>query len=455
MSEDAGKSVGMWTMSAVDLLLTADDSDGTYEFYFVYEGESSPIITVTTDPLVITCSNNIKDGDETDVDCGGSCQSTCPDPTCNDGKQNQDETDVDCGGACGCPRPSCDSKLGCVSEKSLFWLDAGNNVAPSRIVLNSANLSGNIFKMLIQNPSANPGDFELKEYDGFLINDELGTFSGISSGNTYEYSWTTKYSDFWNSESSDGDGVYEFYFEVDSERSLELEIEVVGTMPTCDDGIKNGAETGVNYITGEGCGGECPACPIDPCLSKTVCSSYTTEGECGQDTCGAANKSTPVLGQNEKATCYWDDSNNPKCNSRITSVDPQGREIGFCNYIENIGADTCDDDGFLSYSYSAIWNWTENNVYSSDKSSEVNYVLGLDGRYHYDPDRKSALCVPGSRTIQCPAQIQLSFFTWANLVAAIVLVIIVYIILSNRKKKINKKKATKKKKIISKKRSKY
>jgi len=74
-----------------------------------------------------SCFDSAKNGDETDVNCGGSCAQKCPpnyacllaadcignvcnavtkkcDPTCNDGYQNGGETDVDCGGPCpvGC-----------------------------------------------------------------------------------------------------------------------------------------------------------------------------------------------------------------------------------------------------------------------------------------------------------------------------------------------------------------
>jgi hypothetical protein len=67
-----------------------------------------------------TCSDGIQNGDETDVDCGGTLCNDCPVPgctdpsahnydpnanqddgsceTCSDGIQNGDETDVDCGG---------------------------------------------------------------------------------------------------------------------------------------------------------------------------------------------------------------------------------------------------------------------------------------------------------------------------------------------------------------------
>lgn len=70
-----------------------------------------------------SCENSRRDGDESDVDCGGdhcdacklgrdcradidcvneSCVAgKCADPSCADDEVNQDETDVDCGGICG------------------------------------------------------------------------------------------------------------------------------------------------------------------------------------------------------------------------------------------------------------------------------------------------------------------------------------------------------------------
>tara|TARA_Y100000310_G_scaffold167610_2_gene167548 strand:+ start:32803 stop:35082 length:2280 start_codon:yes stop_codon:yes gene_type:complete len=46
---------------------------------------------------VTTCSNGKQDGDETGVDCGGSCGACA---SCFDRQKNQDETGVDCGGSC-------------------------------------------------------------------------------------------------------------------------------------------------------------------------------------------------------------------------------------------------------------------------------------------------------------------------------------------------------------------
>ena len=68
-----------------------------------------------------SCFNGIQDGDETGVDCGGSCN---PCATCDDGIQNGDETGVDCGG-------SCDPCTGIVEKSGLITSDetwTNNNI---------------------------------------------------------------------------------------------------------------------------------------------------------------------------------------------------------------------------------------------------------------------------------------------------------------------------------------
>ncbi|MEN1785739.1 MAG: DUF4856 domain-containing protein [Bacteroidota bacterium] len=53
---------------------------------------------------VATCSDNIQNGDETGVDCGGSSCTPCEVAvTCDDGIQNGDEEGVDCGGTACTP----------------------------------------------------------------------------------------------------------------------------------------------------------------------------------------------------------------------------------------------------------------------------------------------------------------------------------------------------------------
>ncbi|HEX5748196.1 MAG TPA: dickkopf-related protein [Archangium sp.] len=86
------------------------------------------------------CADGLRNGDELDVDCGGSCQpcvgrddtsgpsgcteSACAAPTCTDGVKNGSETGVDCGG--GCPAcaegESCGGDTDCSS--SLLCLES-------------------------------------------------------------------------------------------------------------------------------------------------------------------------------------------------------------------------------------------------------------------------------------------------------------------------------------------
>lgn len=86
-----------------------------------------------------TCDDTMLNGDESDIDCGGSCDGcrdnsscndnadcqgdcrngTCYTPTCYDGIQNQDESDVDCGGwtCVRCPNDdNCNTNEDCLSN---------------------------------------------------------------------------------------------------------------------------------------------------------------------------------------------------------------------------------------------------------------------------------------------------------------------------------------------------
>jgi len=70
----------------------------------------------TTTPMPESCTDQIKNQDEEDIDCGGSSCAAClpeqPEETCADGIKNQDEDDIDCGGACdACEEDSCKNKL--------------------------------------------------------------------------------------------------------------------------------------------------------------------------------------------------------------------------------------------------------------------------------------------------------------------------------------------------------
>jgi hypothetical protein len=84
--------------------------------------------------LAPSCVDGVKNGDESDMDCGGPCPDKCKDgaacvtvndctsgncdsslcypTTCRDGRRDGDESDVDCGGSC----PKCGVARACTSD---------------------------------------------------------------------------------------------------------------------------------------------------------------------------------------------------------------------------------------------------------------------------------------------------------------------------------------------------
>ncbi len=108
------------------------------------------------------CSDGIKNGTETDVDCGGTC-AACGDgksclhasdcssgscnnnlcqaaaPGCSDGMLDGDETDVDCGGSCA---PCADGKM-CLHATDCQSASCNNNVCGASANCNDSKLDGN------------------------------------------------------------------------------------------------------------------------------------------------------------------------------------------------------------------------------------------------------------------------------------------------------------------------
>ncbi len=111
------------------------------------------------------CTDGVKNGSETDTDCGGSCVGTsplcdvnelctagtdcvfgscgtnnvcatppcqCQDPACTDGVKNGSETDTDCGGSCVGTSPLCDVNELCTAGTDCIYGSCGvDNVCGS------------------------------------------------------------------------------------------------------------------------------------------------------------------------------------------------------------------------------------------------------------------------------------------------------------------------------------
>jgi len=174
-----------------------------------------------------TCDDNIQNGDETGVDCGGSCVACS---TCDDNIQNGDETGVDCGGSCVACATTCDDNIQNGDETGVDC--GGSCVACSTCDDN------------IQN-----GDETGVDCGGSCVacatcddNIQNGDETGVDCGGSCVACATC------DDNIQNGD---------------ETGVDCGGSCvacATCDDNIQNGDETGVD------CGGsDCEPCQTGPC----------------------------------------------------------------------------------------------------------------------------------------------------------------------------------------------
>jgi len=198
----------------------------------------------------------------------------------------------------------------------------------------------------------------------------------------------------------------------------------------------------------------------EECVNVNFCVDYTTGLKCEDDNCTVTIEIPGIdCLTDPDVTCYcaWNETESA-CAAQWSAVSPGGNGtngsssiiIGSCGYDENTAGDTCEDDGFLSYSWTASWVWDSGNIYATEGDcwDGANVSSGcvqdpLTLLWHYDPENQNLLCIDGENSLACPAQVQLSGFNWINWVLiAIALVIIYYIIISRKKKKVktNKKK---------------
>ena len=106
--------------------------DGVIDEVRLYDHAISAagIAAMSGEMIVPTCSDGLQNGDESGIDCGGSCAACTPQPTCTDGLLNGDELGVDCGGSCtACP--SCSDGLLNQDESGI---DCGGTCDPCPIV---------------------------------------------------------------------------------------------------------------------------------------------------------------------------------------------------------------------------------------------------------------------------------------------------------------------------------
>lgn len=150
----------------------------------------------------VTCNDRIQNGDETGVDCGGSICSACP--TCDDGIQNGAETGIDCGGP-DCP--SCNGGIECsyvnINSNDFengwgIWNEGGNDCTMNS---NGNNASSGTYSIQLRDNTSGSNTFtdilDLSSYDELTID-----FSYITKG------MSSSSDVFWLEVSGDGGNTY-------------------------------------------------------------------------------------------------------------------------------------------------------------------------------------------------------------------------------------------------------
>jgi hypothetical protein len=173
--------------------------------------------------------------------------------------------------------------------------------------------------------------------------------------------------------------------------------------------------------------------PPEDCLAHNICGDYTNQSYCVADPCHVGNSSEILEDCINIGNCRWNNVTltcakviEPNCNGpgNIGSI-----PIGTCTYNE----DTDDDclDGYLTYNWTANWNWAvENKFYSNLGEGFIEEPAKI---WRYDPNNDFADCVNGSNLLSCPASIELSFFSWINVLIIILVIILVYYFFGKKK----------------------
>ena len=198
----------------------------------------------------------------------------------------------------------------------------------------------------------------------------------------------------------------------------------------------------------------CEDTPVDFCSDYNITNfGSNAQSKCELDNCSAIDNSLPdgvdCEAEGVDCSCTW------RWQTGECAASYGSKDIGTCLLTELEGSTNCEESNFLEYAWTALWEWSSGNYFSEDpldndywKNSSANPIV-----WHYDPvnlysgQNKSIQCQGGSRSIPCPAQIQLPFFNTYNLIVTLVVIILIYFLISSvSKKKLVKKRKVKKKK---------
>jgi endoglucanase len=195
-------------------------------------------------------------------------------PTCSDGIQNGDETGVDCGGSCAACATSCQPTsydVTSMTHSTGAAITGGWNLwSNGYVATNHTFTAGQTTITVTAGGSAAAGvsPHMVVSVDGAVIGS-----ASVSKAGWADYAFTF----------TAAPGTHEIRVAFDNDfcsttedRNLYVAKLAVGCgaggapAPTCSDGIQNGSETGVD------CGGSCPACAAPACQPQTFAAGSMT-----------------------------------------------------------------------------------------------------------------------------------------------------------------------------------
>ena len=267
----------------------------------------------------------------------------------------------------------CSSANFVVTSVDIYWSDDGTNEISTIDVVTGTT----VVKLVLKNSGLSQGtivSFDIWEDDLFL-DDFIKSINGtVDSNGSAMVDWIPTIEDL-EKTPNDYD---EFLFQVNDQASSYLILNLL---------------------------------EISECVNTVLCGDYSDATTCGSDTCQVSQISAPSnLDCNDPTKncfCSWVVD---ECNFQFDLIEASSETvIGYCIFDEGT-SDDCSD-GLLSYSWTTSWTGS-----AEDKPIE---------------------CSDGTRIIECPAQLQLPFFSVYNIIFAAIIIALIYLIIILRKKKHN------------------